>query len=135
MKKSVVYIVVFMALSVGAGVVLGMGIGRRTGYARHLMFLERFGKQAPREESKQHALSVLSRSLGLSKDQTEKVENILDSSREKVETVKKETFKEMETIKENINTEIKAVLTSDQQVKFDQLMAERKQREGLECPP
>lgn len=135
MKRSVVYIVILMAFSVGAGIVLGLGIGRHVGYTRHLMFEKRSGQQLSREESRQHALAVLNRSLGLSQDQTEKIGNILDSSRAKAETVKKETFKEMETLKENINTGIKALLTPDQQIKFDRLMAERKQREGLECSP
>lgn len=120
MKKSVVYIAVLMALSAGAGVVVGMGIGRK-GFSR--------------EESRQHALAVLSRSLGLSKEQTEKIEDILDASRAKAEAIKKETLKNLGTIKEGINSEIKAALTPDQQVKFDRLMTERKQREGVGAPP
>lgn len=132
MKKPVVYTVILIVLSVGAGVVLGMGIGRKLGYEKHLAYIERFGPQ--REEPRQHALAVLNRSLSLSKEQTEKIGNILDGSRDKAEALKKETLKNLETIKENINTEIDAILTPDQQVKFDQLMTERKQREGLEAP-
>jgi len=45
MKKPVVYTVMLIVLSVGAGVVLGMGIGRKLGYEKHLAFVERFGPQ------------------------------------------------------------------------------------------
>ncbi len=125
--------VILILLSVGAGVVVGMGIGRKLGYERHLAYVERFGPRG--EESRQHALAVLSRSLRLSKEQTEKIGNILDAARAKGEAIKKETLKNFATIKETINTEIKAVLTPDQQVKFNQLMTEREQREGLGGPP
>ena len=131
MKKPVVYTVMLIVLSVGAGVVLGMGIGRKLGYEKHLAFVERFGPQ--KEEPRQRALAVLNHSLGLSKEQTEKIGNILDSSRDKAEILKKETLKSLEIIKDGINTEINAILTPDQQAKFDQLMA-RKQREGLNAP-
>jgi len=137
MKKSVVYLVVLMALSVGAGIVVGMGIGRQAGYAKHT-YVERFGpagkEGGPREEPLQRALAVLNRSLGLSKEQTEKIENILEGSRASAETSKKEVMKNLETIKEKINIEIKAILTAEQQVKFERLMTERKQREAFGEP-
>ncbi len=132
MKKPVVYTIILIVLSVGAGVVLGMGIGRKLGFEKHLAYIERFGPQ--KEEPRQRALAVLNRSLGLSKEQTEKIGNILDGSRDKAEALKKETLKNLETIKNNINTEINTLLTPDQQVKFDQLMTERKQRESLNTP-
>ncbi len=132
MKKPVIYAVILMTLSIGAGVVIGMGIGRKLGYDRHLAYIERFGPQ--KEETRQHALAILNRSLGLSKEQTEKIGNILDGSRDKAEALKKETMKNLETIKENINNEIMAILTPDQQIKFNKLMTERKQHEGLNEP-
>ncbi|GEM_PF-6012478 len=132
MKKPVVYVIGIISLSVCAGIVVGMGIGRKSGYEKHLAFVGRF--VAPAEESRGHALSVLSRSLGLSKEQTEKIGDILDAARAKGETFKKETLENLETIKEGINTEIKAILTADQQVKFARLMTERKQREGVITP-
>ncbi len=138
MNKSVMYIGILITLSVSAGIVVGMGIGRHAGYARHLMYAERLGLQrregGPREESREHALAVLNRSLSLSKEQTEKIGTILDSSRDNAEAIKKETFKDMEKIKEAISADIKIVLTPDQQVKFDQLMTERKEREAFGGP-
>lgn len=132
MKKPVVYVVGIITLSVCAGIVVGMGIGRKLGYERHLAFVGRFGP--PAEESRRHALSVLSHSLGLSKEQTGKIGDILDAARAKGDALKKETLENFETIKEGINIEIKTVLTLDQQVKFGQLMTERKQREGFGVP-
>ncbi len=138
MKKTVLYVVVLVALSLGAGVVLGMGIGRKAGYARHLAFGKRFGQ--PRMEGRypeglrRDALDVLSHKLNLSEEQIGKIKDILDASRAKVEASQKEALKNFTAIRESTNGKIKEVLTPKQQVEFDRLTFERKQREGLRRP-
>lgn len=138
MKKTVVYVVILVVLSLGAGVVLGMGIGRKAGYARHLAFRERFGQ--PRiegrypEESRRHAFDVLNRKLNLSEEQIRKIKDILDASRAEVEASKKEALKNFAATRESTNAKIKEVLTPKQQAEFDRLTFERKQHEGLRRP-
>ena len=138
MKKTVVYVVILVALSLGAGVVLGMGIGRKTGYARHLAFGKRFGQPGMEgrypEGLRRHAPDVLKHKLNLSEEQAGKIKDILDASRAKVEASQKEALKNFAAIRESTNAKIKEVLTPKQQVEFDRLTFKRKQREGLRRP-
>lgn len=138
MKKTVVYVTILVVVSLGGGVLLGMGIGRKAGYARHLAFRERFSQ--PRregrypEESRRYTLDVLSRKLKLSEEQTEKIKDILEASRAKVEAFKKEALETFAAVREDTNAKIKEVLTPKQQAEFDRLTFERKHREGTKRP-
>ena len=138
MKKTVLYMVIIVGLSLAAGVVLGMGIGKKCGYARHLAFREGLGQpkvgRHGLEGSRRHAFDILSRKLNLSEEQKEKIKEILDASRVKVEASRKEAIKKFSEIRESTNTEIRAVLIAKQQKEFDKLLLERKQREGFKKP-
>jgi len=137
-KKTVLYVVILVALSLGAGVVLGMGIGRKAGYARHLAFGKRFVQPRSEGQYREHLrrdmLDVLKHRLNLSEEQVGKIKDILDASRAKVEASQKEALKDFAAIRESTNAKIKEVLTPKQQVEFGRLTFERKQREGLRKP-
>lgn len=129
MKKTIVYLVVLVVVSLGAGVVLGMGIGRNAGYAKHLAFKKRVAQGECRPQMRKHMLEVLSRKLNLSTEQKAKVKDILDTSRAKVEASKKEAMQNFTNIREEANTKIRQILTLQQQTEFDRLNAERKEHE------
>lgn len=135
MKKTVLYMVIIVVLSLAAGVVLGMGIGKKCGYARHLAFREGLGQPKDgrhgQEGSRRHALDILSRKLNLSEEQKGKIKGILDASRIKVDASRKEGIKNFTAIRGSTNVEIRALLTPEQQVEFDKLQLERKRRGAL----
>lgn len=83
-------------------------------------------------------LEMLTERLGLFDDQVPKVEAILAASAAERQQIretytlsqKKEAREAMRAVKENMETSLATVLTDDQQARFDELKAERRDRRG-----
>jgi len=70
----------------------------------------------------------LSNKLDLTADQKTKVDSILEASHKKTKAVFDEVHPKMEAIRKSTDEEIKAVLTSEQKVKFEKLQDKREEK-------
>jgi periplasmic protein CpxP/Spy len=87
-------------------------------------------------------LKHMTKKLDLTADQQPKVKAILDDQHAKMEALhndssmsREDKFPKMREIHENSNTQIKAILTDDQQKKFDKMQEEQHDRMGHQGPP
>jgi len=71
-----------------------------------------------------HMMKGLTRNLDLTEEQQAQVQKIFDSKQAKREAIRTQ----MEQLKAETDGEIKTILTPDQQKKFEEMQAKRKQR-------
>jgi Spy/CpxP family protein refolding chaperone len=131
MKKTVAYAVALAAVSLAAGVAIGLSIARKpvvpvgpAGPAGYLKAAR--NKFSP--PNKEQIFEHLSRKLNLTPSQEEQIKKILDASREDIKKAVESTRNKFEEIKEKTDGKIKTVLTKEQQAEFDKMTAEVKAR-------
>ena len=146
MKKTIIYAVVLVVVSLAVGVVVGSLVERRNGHARRKHFMEgmREKMQDRREKRPEKVegvlLNRLTQQLSLTQDQQVKVKMILDDARKGVESFKEGAYKKMGDIREETNTKIQGLLTADQKEKFTKIISDLKERQskgkrsGPGCP-
>jgi hypothetical protein len=71
-----------------------------------------------------HAVDVLDSKLSLSADEKVKIEKIFDDNAPSIEAIRLETNAKLQTVRDNTSAQIRLLLNSDQQQKFDVLRAE-----------
>jgi len=136
MKKTIIYAVALVVISLAVGVVVGSLVERRSGHARRKHFIEgmREKMQDRREKRPEKVegelLNRLTRQLDLTQDQQVKVKMILDDARKGVESFKEGAYKKMGDIREETNTKIQGLLTADQKEKFTKIISDLKERQG-----
>ena len=96
----------------------------------HLMYTSRIesiisGKPQFREE---HIVSRLDRKLDLNKQQEEQVRTIVHETHEQIQALRSQLHPQTEAIIEKSQAKIRVILTPEQQKKFEQIIAERKER-------
>jgi hypothetical protein len=121
------------------GLAAGLAIGRRMGPPRPEPGL--LGQSPPRERPPGFGsrgappgllLDRLDRELQLSADQKARVQTILESRRTRLEAVHRDVIARADQERRELQGEIRAVLTSDQQQLFDRWLAEQPRgRRGL----
>jgi periplasmic protein CpxP/Spy len=101
----------------GNGQGMGRGMGRRP------------------MESVDDQIQHLSKKLNLSADQQAKLKPILEDQRKQMETIHSDTslsredrFSKMQALRQSSDTQIKSVLTDDQQKSFDKMRADQQDR-------
>jgi hypothetical protein len=136
MKKTVIYTVILVAVSLVVGGVIGAVGARRCEFKRRRHFIEGMrdrikDRRAKRPEKFEQALlNRLTQKLELTQDQQEKTKDILDDARKEVETFREGAFKKMADIREGTNTKIKEILTAEQKEKFAKIISDLKERQG-----
>ena len=109
-------IAAIFALGCATGAFLDSAYRLRAGAARHGA---RGGKRDPA-----HAFEKLQRELNLDERQAAEVRRILDQTRDEYRTLRSETRPRFDAIRESARTRIRAVLTPEQQQRFDARVAE-----------
>jgi Spy/CpxP family protein refolding chaperone len=109
-------IAAIFALGCATGAFLDSAYRLRAGAARHGA---RGGKRDPA-----HAFEKLQRELNLDERQAAEVRRILDETRDEYRTLRSETRPRFDAIRESARTRIRAVLTPEQQQRFDARVAE-----------
>jgi len=71
-----------------------------------------------------HAVDMLASKLNLTSDQKTKIEKVFDDNAPAVETVRLETNAKLQAVRDKTSAQIRLLLTSDQQQKFDALKTE-----------
>jgi hypothetical protein len=71
-----------------------------------------------------HAVDMLDSKLSLTPDEKVKIEKVFDDNAPSVEAVRLETNAKLQTIRDKTSAQIRLLLTTDQQQKFDALKAE-----------
>ncbi|MCX5705150.1 MAG: hypothetical protein NTZ92_03710 [Candidatus Omnitrophica bacterium] len=136
MKKTIIYAVVLVVVSLAVGAVVGTLFERRSGHARRKHFIEGMReKMKDRREKRPEKvegvlLNRLTQQLNLTQDQQVKVKAILDDARKGVEVFREGAYKKMADIREETNTKIQGILTADQKEKFTKIISDLKERQG-----
>lgn len=136
MKKTIIYAVVLVVVSLVVGGVVGSLVERRSGHARRKHFIEGMrerikDRRAKRPEKVENVLlDRLTRQLNLTQDQQAKAKAILDDARKGVETFRDGAYKKMKDIREETNTKIQGILTAEQKEKFTKIISDLKEKQG-----
>ena len=136
MNKNAVYLAIFAALCVLAGVLVGANITRRPNLpwsgpggpsfrekAEHFMG---YGSREPREKmcGGGGPIEMFTARLSLNQEQKAKVADILEKTRQEIDAVGKNIRSAIDQIKEKGDKEIMSILTPEQQEKFKALQRE-----------
>lgn len=74
---------------------------------------------------KERKVEHLDSKLDLTDEQKSRVESIIESKHQQAKAIFEESRPKMEALKKSTDTEIRAILTPEQQAKFDKLAADR----------
>lgn len=74
---------------------------------------------------KERKVEHLDSKLDLTDEQKTRVESILESKHQQAKAIFEESRPKLQALKKSTDTEIRAILTPDQQAKFDKLAAEK----------
>lgn len=80
------------------------------------------------EKFHQRIMERFTSKLKLTSDQQQKMSEILESTRSRMDALRQEAFPKFRQIRESSKAEIRALLTPEQQIKFDAMAAEREAR-------
>lgn len=124
-------------LKLATGIVLIFALGVLTGVLGYGMYfkqrIEHFREAGP-QTRKELLMKRLTRRLELTPQQQEKVAVIFEEMREQLFSLRKKHKPDLERIREQGHARIKAILTPEQQVQFDEMMARLKKRHR-KAPP
>lgn len=148
MNKNAVYLAVFVALCVLAGVLVGASITKRPNLPWHGSERERpefrqkaerfmgYGQREPedRKGGGGGPIEMFTTKLGLSAEQKAKVTEILEKTRQEIDEVGKNVRSAITEIREKGDKQIMDILTPEQQEKFKMLRKEFERGYGLEGP-
>jgi hypothetical protein len=112
MNKAIKIIIVFTV-----GVLLGVA---GTGLYIHHCFTRSWINSG----NHKHAVDMLASKLNLTDDEKTKIAKVFDDNTPAVEAVRLETNAKLQTIRDNTSTQIRLLLTGDQQQKYDALRIE-----------
>ena len=124
-------------LSAVALLIAAFVLGALTGGAA-LALADRGSDAGPRHGDRVSFIDRLDRDLEFSADQRESVELILERHRPRMDSLWREVAPRFETLRADVNSELNAILTPEQQVKHQEMMkrrAERHRRNGKHNAP
>ncbi|MDD5561712.1 MAG: hypothetical protein PHT50_06270 [Candidatus Omnitrophica bacterium] len=147
MNKNAVYLAVFAALCVLAGVLVGAGITKRQNLPWHGQGRQNFRERAERYMGMGYGqkgygerkgacgpVETLAIKLGLNAEQKAKVIQILEKSRQEITEVGKNLRSTITEIKEKGDKQIMSILNPEQQEKFKALLKDAKEGCGFVNP-
>ena len=125
---TVLSLIFVFAAGVVSGVLLDKHvlIKKQTGRAERSDYQKR---PAPRYPT----LDLMAEELGLTTEQREQLREIFKNNEERFKTLRKEQTESLRNIRSQLNTEIKSVLTEEQQVKYEAMIERyhsQRKREG-----
>jgi Spy/CpxP family protein refolding chaperone len=125
-------------LKLATGIVLIFALGILTGVFGSGMYfksrIDRFRESGP-QMRKEMLMKRLTRRLDLTPQQQEKVTVIFEEMREQLFSLRTKHRPEMERIREQGHARIKAILSPEQQKRFDEMMARLKERRRRKAGP
>lgn len=126
LRSALAFAVVLGASAAYAQMGQGPGYGQGGGYG---------GGQGHGPMSSDQRLQMLTRQLNLTSDQQQQIKPILDSESQQMQTLRSDNslsqqdrMSKMQAIRESTNSQIKPILTSDQQTKMQEMMSRHGQR-------
>jgi Spy/CpxP family protein refolding chaperone len=119
--------------------VLGAGAGGAAGYAvASKRIAEVLGNERP-EAHEERRFEALAKELDLTREQRKKVRSIMERHRDENRQATKAVFEkcgtELQDLRSRVDTEIRGVLSEEQQKRFGELMEKRGKRFPLGMPP
>ncbi len=122
-----IWFAVFVLVVFCAGLAGGIVIGRRMGPPPERPFgppfAGMFGGRGGRPEAQGRLIDRLAGELQLSNEQRTKVEAILSARRQKLEELNRDVMGRADTERQAMQSEIRTVLTPEQQKRFDDWLA------------
>lgn len=103
-------------------------LGGISGAAVHALYKVKMSPLSPSSPRPGMMLEKMKQDLNLTDEQTQKIKTILDDSRKEFRNVVKEQCPSIGEMRDKTSQRIRAVLTPEQQQKFDEL---KKQREAM----
>lgn len=123
-----VFVLVVFCVGLAGGIVIGRRMGPPPSGGPGAPFFGMFGGRGGRPEASGRLIDRLSHELELSAEQRTKVEAILSARRTKLEELNQDVIARAEKEREAMQGEIRAVLTPEQQKRFDQWLASAPRR-------
>ncbi|NNG17891.1 MAG: periplasmic heavy metal sensor [Gemmatimonadales bacterium] len=114
-------------LSAVALLIAAFVLGALTGGAA-LALADRGSDAGPKRGGKTSFIERLDRDLGLSAEQRESVELILEQHRPRMDSLWREVAPRFETLRAEVRSELNTILTPEQQVKHQEMMERRAER-------
>lgn len=110
-----------VVVSLLTGLLLGAAVGIWAAPSRH---------HGHFEDGKRHGLMMkgLYRKLDLTSEQRAQVDKILEESRQKIKSLRAESTPRFEEIRKEAHKKIRAILTPEQQKKFEEMEERREKR-------
>jgi hypothetical protein len=125
-------------LKLATGIILIFALGVLFGVLGSGMYfksrVDHFRESGP-QVRKERLMKRLTRRLDLTPQQQEKVTVIFEEMREQLFNLRTKHKPEMERIREQGHARIKAILTAEQQIQFDEMMARLKERRRRKAGP
>ncbi len=125
-------------LKLATGIVLIFALGVLFGVLGSGMYfkkrVDRFHESGP-QMRKELLMKRLTRRLELTPPQQEKVAVIFEEMRERLFSLRTKHRPDMERIREQGHARIKDILTAEQKIQFDEMMARLKKRRHGKTPP
>ncbi len=125
-------------LKLATGIILIFALGVLTGVFGSGMYfkqrVEHFRESGP-QTRKELLMKRLTRRLDLTPQQQEKVTVIFEEMREQLFNLRTKHKPDMERIREQGHARIKAILTAEQKIQFDEMTARLKKRMHGKRPP
>jgi hypothetical protein len=125
MKKSGFIVALYLLLTFFSGAAVG-GFGFWL-YTSRSVRAESGGRLSPEEYRKRYVSEMETR-LKLTPDQLQKLSTILDSTRALFKEVADKHRPEFDAIQQHQTRQIRAILSTDQQIEYEKLRAEREAR-------
>jgi hypothetical protein len=129
------FVLAVFCLGGAAGLVLGRQIERNDQFDRPREGRPPFGPGGPRGgpgggPPPQVLLERLSRDLDLTSDQRAQLDVVLRASRDRVEQLQRDVRSRFDEQQRSLHEEIRKILTSDQQTRFDRFIQEGRRGRG-----
>ncbi len=116
------------ALWVGIVFLLGAALGGVIGYSYEHHLVSAASTPLPEPERRAHRVHELTEALGLTSAQSQQVDAILQQRHAEVKTIHDQTDAQIEQIRQKGRDQIRAVLTPEQKLKFEEFLKNLDQR-------
>ena len=115
------------------GVVISLLIGFALGtlfgqWYAHESFRSHWKHPGMRQRMREHMVEKMSKKLNLTKDQKARMTEIFEAKRPQMLALQAETRPKFEALRKSTQAEIRKILNSDQQKKFDEMHAKMEER-------
>ncbi|HEX8747903.1 MAG TPA: hypothetical protein VF717_11945 [Pyrinomonadaceae bacterium] len=103
-------------------------LGCITGFSLDSVYRMRAGSDRPERKNKEAVFERMKRDFDLNEQQSTQIRAILEQTRDEYRQLRAEVRPRYDAVRQSARTKIRALLTPEQQQKFDSKMAERDAR-------